>query len=204
MSNLVVAVFNDEYRAQQAISELTRVYRPRPDLDNALLLTWRGRIPIALQSQNLADATGARWGRLWGALLRSVISETDPDRIHRAASSVRSTFQGGGVQSKALSEGSSEDYCRFPLEFPSDFVRDIAALITPGRSAIFFLSKAASLHSASGVTHGYGGTMVTARLSARDLSRIKKIVSARTPRDVSGHAGLAAKGRKETLPAAEV
>lgn len=169
MSFLVTGVFNDEFRAQQAMSELIRVHKPRRDLDNALLITWNGNDPIAQQSQNLADRTGAGWGVLWGCLLGSVIESSG--EIGAAVASLRGRAIGSGI-------GSSSDPWRSGIEIPTDFFRDVAALVTPGRSAIFFVSHSATVESAARVTHGYGGTLLSVKLTATQLGKLRAFIKA--------------------------
>lgn len=174
MSFLVVAVFNDELRAQQAMSELVRLYKPRPDLENALILTWNGRDPIAQQSQNLADRKGAGWGVLWGNLLHSVISGMD--EVEAAVS----TLRGQPFGQLASRKRPVQEFWNSVFGVPADFIRDVAALITPGRSAIFFVSRCASLHIAADVTHGYGGTLLSAPLDTKQMAKIRRYVNSQS------------------------
>lgn len=172
MSHLVVAVFNDELRAQQAMSEMVRLHKPRPDFDNALLLTWSGNDPIAQQSQNLADRSGAGWGILWGSLLGSVIA--DSNEIGAAVGSLRKVSDSEG---RALKRP-PRDLWTSVFQIPADFFRDVAALITPGRSAIFFVSRSLTLESVGKVTHGYGGTLLSEQLTGQQLGKIRAFIKA--------------------------
>ena len=173
MAYLTVAVFNDETRAQQAMNELIRFYSPRPDLDNALLLTWRGSDPIAQLSQNLADRSGVGWGLLWGSLLGSVISDSG-----EIGASVENLRLLGARANDSVRSMPRNDLWTSGFHIPPDFFRDVAALITPGRSAIFFISRSTTLESVAKVTHGYGGTLLSEQLTAYQVGKMRTFVKA--------------------------
>lgn len=193
MPYLIVAVFNDELRAQQAMNEMIRFHRPGPDLDNALLLTWNGCDPIVQQSQNLADRSGVGWGTLWGSLLGTVIA--DSGEIGAAVGRLRQTSD---HISEVFGSKLTSDLWIKQIQVPADFLRDIAAMITPGRSAIFFVSRSVTLETTSKVTHGYGGTILSTLLTRKQMAKIRSFLRGQNSQKwvSTGKTDLAAKVAK--------
>lgn len=171
MSHLVAAIFDDEFRAQQALIELRRHCRRRADFENTLLVTWQGSDLIVQQNVNVTNSLGPVWGRLWGSLLRSALIAVQCE-IEPATKNFKAALAGDELESIALSR-SSLDWWRTELELPADFLRDFGALLKSGSSAFLFISKGHSFEIGGEITRSYGGTFMNTRLVPKQMAKLR-------------------------------
>lgn len=64
------------------------------------------------------------------------------------------------------------------MGIPSDFFRDAGALIQPGNSAFFYISRNASAEAAAEITRSYGGTFLSAQLDKNKMAKIRAEIKA--------------------------
>lgn len=177
MSKLIVAIFNNEHRALQVVSEIRRTHKPRTDFDNALVLTWNDSDLIVQPSVNLADPKTGAWARLWGAFLCATTMQNTCREIEESARNLQeAVFQWKKKSGKGRQI--TPDWWKNDLGIPGDFFRDAGALIQPGHSAFFYISRSASEDDAAEITRSYGGTFLATHLDSRQMAKIRAKVKA--------------------------
>lgn len=172
MSKLIVAVFNDAHRALQVISEIRRTPKTGSDFDNALVLTWSNGNLIVQPSLKLADRKTVAWARLWGAFLFETTMQNAVAEIEEVSRNLTETaFQ--RERENGDRKQFAPDWWRNNLNIPGDFLRDVGALIEPGNSAFFCISRNISADAAAEITRSFGGTFLTTHLAKNQMAKIR-------------------------------
>lgn len=167
MSELVVFVFRDQYRAPEVLNELRRRDWPWVrDLDDAVAVTLNedGQARVHL-SIDLSKCEAAGWARMWSTLLSTTLFLPLTEVMVDAADGMGFSPRNGHAWACTEREGQAK-WWRDSLALPADFRRDVAALIGPSGSAIFMLLRAATVPIALKQLCNYGNTILHTSLSA--------------------------------------
>lgn len=171
--DLIVVGFPGRYRAAQVLTELRQSAVHLFDLDEAITVSWEDRRNfIVQQSINLSREEGARWARLWGALIRATLFQPFTERLTNAARKVASGER--PVETAAL----TRDWWVSEVGIPDDFVRDVGALVQPGESAIITLAEKFEPQLAVKVLRDSGGSLIYTSLSGEQVDKVKKELEA--------------------------
>src|SRR5882762_4171063 len=142
VSELIVFGFRDQYRAVEVLNELKRrEWEWVGDLDDAMTITLgqNGRVRVQL-NVDLSSGEAVPWASMWGSLLSVTLFQPTVELMVVAANDVASAYLahnslGGGTT--AL-DGKWWKEC---VGISESFVRDVAAVVKPGGSAIFMLLR---------------------------------------------------------------
>ncbi len=181
VSELIVLVFTDEFRAPEVLNELRRRdWSWAADLNDAMAVTLDAKGGAKVQlSVDLAASEGSAWARLWGSLLGATLFLPTTEVIVEAAGRVADA-------SDLSTESAPGPYPALPetgwwkcrLRLPDDFMRDVGASIGPGDSAIFMLSRAPNRSDVLRQLRNYGGTLLHTPL---DSKQDKEMLDVLTP-----------------------
>ena len=169
VSELVVFVFRDQYRAPEVLNELRRRDWPWVrDLDDAVAVTLnengQTRVHISI---DLSKCEAPGWARMWSSLLGNTLFLPLTEVMVEAADGMRYSPRNANGQGDAgVEQDGQTKWWRDSLDLPSDFKRDVAALIGPSGSAIFMLLRAATVPVALKQLCNYGNTILHTSLSA--------------------------------------
>ena len=175
MSELVVFVFRDQYRAPEVLNELRRrQWIWVKDLNDAVVVTLdEGGNATAHLSVGLSkDDTGTDWARIWGSLLSTTLFLPLTNHMVDAANAI--ALKTRRPHCSAVDEFRSVEakWWTDRLRLADNFTRDVAALIRPGSSAIFMLLQTATVPVALEQLRNYGDTIVHTSLSAEEDDRM--------------------------------
>jgi uncharacterized membrane protein len=179
MSQLIAAIFYDEHRAFQVLSDLRRLSGSNSDLEHALIITWGDSGPSIQQSMNLAERDPEGWSRLWGSFLKAMMIGIMPTP---AISPLNDVSMPAALGAQTASAVESEEWWRTKLKIPHEFLRDVGALIRPGNSAFFGVCRSSTAERWSELSRGYGGTFLSTTLDRRQMNKIRALVKAKGTR----------------------
>lgn len=168
MSELVVFVFRDQYRAPEVLNELRRRdWSWVHDLDEAVAVTLNadGKATVHL-SIDLSKCEAAGWARMWASLLRTTLFLPLTEVLVEAADGIAFSSTSSSGNSRQKAESWEAKWWRDSLHLSQNFKRDVAALIVPSGSAIFMLLRAVKAPVALPQLRNYGDTIVHTSLSA--------------------------------------
>jgi uncharacterized membrane protein len=168
VSELVVFVFRDQYRAPEVLNELRRRDWPWVrDLDDAVAVTLNeeGKARVHL-SIDLSKCEAAGWARMWRSLLSSTLFLPFTGVMVEVADGIGFSSRTASPARAITEESWEAKWWRDSLDLSVDFKRDVAALIGPNGSAIFMLLHAATVSIALKQLRNYGDTIVHTSLSA--------------------------------------
>jgi uncharacterized membrane protein len=161
MSNLIVATFRDEYKADQALISMVQLEsKDLIDLEDAVVAikTKRGRIHVK-QTMDLTTGGGAVAGGWWGMLIGLLLGGPAGGVV-------------GGMAVGALL-GRLVD-----LGVDDRFVKDVGKTLQPGSSAIFVLVRAGDPDKLTHEIERFGGQILTAHLSPEAQTWLMKTAQA--------------------------
>jgi uncharacterized membrane protein len=174
VSELVVFVFRDQYRAPEVLNELRRrQWLWVKDLNDAVAVTLddKGNTTAHLSVCLTRDARGSDWARIWGSLLSTTLFLPLTNGMAEAANAIALKARGGNGSSRDDARSIEEKWWTERLRLSDNFTRDVAALIRPGSSAIFMLLRTATVPVALEQLRNYGDTIVHTSLSAEEGDR---------------------------------
>ena len=175
--DLIVVGFQGRYRAAQVLTDLRQRGKHLFDLEQAITVSWQDRRNfIVQQSINVSSEGGGRWSRLWGGFIKATLFQPFTEALTLAASKVAN-----GNHSFSP-EGSGEllgrDWWLMDVGIPSDFVRDVGALVQPGESAIISLADRFEPNVAMSYLRDRGGSMVYTSLDCEQKKKIEAVLAA--------------------------
>jgi len=174
VSELIVVVFRDQFRAAEVLNELRRRERDWvADLDDAVAVSVdeRGKARVQL-TLDLSTGESASWIGLWSSLLRLALFVPISVRMATARGlRTNSTIANANAEParRGIPNGAwwTED-----LQLPENFLRDIGALVKAETSAIFMLLHTQKLSPALQHIHNYGGMTIHTRLSPEQVEKM--------------------------------
>ena len=168
---LIVVGFHGRHRAAQVLTTLRQHGTTVFDLDQAITVSWEDRRNfIVQQSINLSREEGARWARLWGAFIKATLFQPFTEQLCTAATKVAGKENGNHELTR--------DWWVADVGIPDYFVRDVAALVQPGESAIITLAEKFEPNLALGVLRDCGGSLIYTSLSGDQVSKVRKELAA--------------------------
>ena len=171
MSELVIFIFRDQYRAPEVLNELRRrQWLWVKELKDAVVVTLdeKGNATAHLSVGISKDDSGSDWARIWGSFLSTTLFLPLTNHMVDAANAI--ALRTRGLNGSALDEFKSIEakWWNDRLRLSDNFTRDVAALIRPGSSAIFMLLRTATVPVALEQLRNYGDTIVHTSLSAEE------------------------------------
>ena len=179
MSELVVFIFTDRYRAPEVLNELRRHDDVQSqDLDRAVAVTLdsesRARVHLSV---DLSKGEAGGWARIWGSLLNSALFVPLTQELIDAANEV--TFPSKRISSslrKAGEESCEAQWWRESLADSENFKRDLSASITADSSAILMMLRTAQVSKALAKLRNYGSTIVHTTISSAQDDKLSALL----------------------------
>ena len=158
MSDLVVIGFADPHEAEEVRLKLLRLQREHLiDLEDAVVAIKDDDGRVKLHQIHHMTAAGAVGGGFWGALIGVIFLSPLLGLAVGAAA---------GAVSGALTDVGIED----------DFMRELAATLEPGTSALFVLAREASPEKVLAELEGHQGKVLRTSLSHEDDHRLRQVI----------------------------
>lgn len=177
---IVVGFKNDRYKAAEVLHKLKKMQRDwAVQLNNAVAVHRKpnGKLRVD-QNYELTTGEGAGWGAIWGSILGAILAIWTAGLAVPAvvATAVGAGLAGGGALGAATG-ALSADWSNEGFGLSEDFIREVAATLEPGDSAVFALLNAD--YPDEVVTHfaGYGGRVLKTSLSDEQKARIESVLN---------------------------
>jgi uncharacterized membrane protein len=163
MSTLVVIGYKDLYQAEEVRLKLWKLQKDYLiDLEDAVVATKDQAGKVKLHQAVNLTATGAVSGSFWGSLIGLIFLNP---LLGLAAGAT------AGAVSGALTDVGIGD----------KFMKDLAATMQPGSSALFVLARKATPDKVLEELQGSGGTILQTSLSHDDEAKLQAALSAARP-----------------------
>src|SRR5262245_55096859 len=160
MSTLTVIGYNDVFKAEEVRITLLKMQRDYLiDLEDAVVAVKDPSGKVRLHQAVNLTAAGAVRGGFWGTLIGMIFLNP---LLGLAVGA------GAGAVSGALSDIGIND----------DFMKDLAATMKPGSSALFVLVRQATPDKVLEELKGTGGTVLKTSLSHEDEAKLQAALSA--------------------------
>ena len=160
MSTLVVIGYNDMYTAEEVRLKLRKLQNEYLiDLEDAVVAVKDAEGKVKLHQAINLTAAGAVSGGFWGSLIGLIFLNP---LLGLAVGA------GAGAVSGALSD----------LGINDQFMKDLAATMTPGSSALFVLVRKATPDKVLEEIKGTGGKVLKTSLSHEDEQKLQAALSA--------------------------
>lgn len=179
MSELIAFVFRDQYRAPEVLNELRRRELPWVgDVEEAVAVTIKtdGKPRIHL-SVDPSTFEAARWARLWGSLLKKTLFFPLAEVMAEAVDGFTTSMTLPERKVEKFGQSKEAQWWQDTLHPSGDFRRDVAALMLPGRSAIFMLLRDAEVPMALEQLRNYGDTILHTTVSKEQDSKMLAILA---------------------------
>jgi uncharacterized membrane protein len=158
MSSLVVVAYDDIHKAEEVRLTLWKLQQDYLiDLEDAVVVIKKpdGKIKLnqAVNLTAMGAATGTFWGLLIGALFLSPFFGA-------------AVGAGSGAIAGALSDVGIND----------QFMKDVAAALKPGTSALFVLVRSATPDKVAEKIQGTGGKIIRTNLTHEDEAKLQAVL----------------------------
>lgn len=160
MSTLVVIGYNDMFKAEEMRLKLWKMQKDYlVDLEDAVVAVKDDKGKVKLHQAVNITAAGAVGGGFWGTLIGLIFLNPLLGLAIGATA---------GAISGALTDVGIDDH----------FMKDLAATMTPGSSALFVLVRKATPDKVLEELKGSGGTVLKTSLSHDDEAKLQAALSA--------------------------
>src|SRR3974377_1326302 len=160
MSTLAVIGYNDIFKAEEVRLSLLKMQRDYLiDLEDAVVAVKDPSEKVRLHQAAHLTAAGAARGCFWGALIGLIFLNPLLGMAMGA---------GAGAVAGALSD----------LGINDDFMKDLAATMKPGSSALFVLVRSMTPDKVLEELTGTGGTVLKTSLSHEDEAKLQAALNA--------------------------
>jgi uncharacterized membrane protein len=160
MSTLAVIGYDDIFKAEEVRLSLIKMQRDYLiDLEDAVVTVKDPSGKVKLHQAVNLTATGAARGGFWGALIGLIFLNP---LLGMAVGA------GAGAVAGALSD----------LGINDDFMKELAATMKPGSSALFVLVRSMTPDKVLEELRGTGGTVLKTSLSHEDEAKLQSAISA--------------------------
>jgi uncharacterized membrane protein len=179
VSEIVVFIFTDRYRAPEVLNELRRRDGLwSQDLDRAVAVTLdSGARASVHMSVDLSKRKAVGWARIWGSLLNSALFVPLTLGMVEAANEVALPSRRTNPSSLKDGEESCEArWWRDALQDSENFKRDLSALITANSSAILMMLRTPRISKALEDLRNYGSTIVHTRVNTAQDERLRAML----------------------------
>ena len=180
MSELVVFIFTDRYRAPEVLNELRRRDGLwSQDLDRAVAVSLDSEARASVHmSVDLSKGEAGGWARIWGALLNTAVFVPLTQEMVEAANEVVLPSRRIRASSLKDGEGSGEaKWWRESLEDSENFRRDLSASITANSSAILMMLTTPEVSKVLESLRNYGSTIVHTAISTEQDEKLRAILN---------------------------
>jgi uncharacterized membrane protein len=168
VSELVVLIFTDRYRAPEVLNELRRrdgLWSQDLDRAVAVALDSEARASVHL-SVDLSKREAVGWARIWGSLLNSALFVPLTEGMVEAVDEVTVPLRRIGPSSpKDGKESCEAKWWRESLHDSENFKRDLSALVTANSSAILMMLRTPRISKVLESLRNYGNTIVHTTVS---------------------------------------
>lgn len=156
MSTLIVIVYPDELKAEQVRLDFLKMQKEYlVSLEDAVIAVKKPDGKVKLHQMYNLTLGGAMSGGLWGTLIGLIFLNPLLGLVVGA---------GAGAVAGALSDVGIND----------DFMKKLAATLTPGSSALFVLVDSAITDKVRAALQGTGGKILQTSLSTADEEKLQK------------------------------
>jgi uncharacterized membrane protein len=179
VSELVVFIFTDRYRAPEVLNELRRRDGLwSQDLDRAVAVTFDSEARASVHmSVDLSKREAGGWARIWGSLLNSALFVPLTQGMVEAANEVTVPLKGIGPSSPKHGEESCEaSWWRESLQDSENFKRDLSALVTANSSAILMMLRTPKVSKVLEGLRNYGSTIVHTTVNQAQDERLRTML----------------------------
>jgi len=180
VSELVVFIFTDRYRAPEVLNELRRrAGLWSQDLDRAVAITLDSEANASVHmSVDLSKREAGGWARIWGSLLNSALFVPLTAGLIEAADEVAFPSKRVGPSSPKDGEESCEArWWHDSLQDSENFKRDLSALITANSSAILMMLRTPKVSKVLENLRNYGSTIVHTTISTAQDERLRAMLN---------------------------
>jgi uncharacterized membrane protein len=181
MSELIVAGFQGKHRAAEVLEQIVeRDATLAINLKDAVAVyrTNSGKLRVDSSVQPTSEE-GALMGGFIGAMIGSLVAL--PFTAGASAAVAASTLGAGALTfgaSGAVIAGADAFEDKEDYGISEDLVDKIGGMIQPGQSAVFVLADAAHPKKVAEEFRGYGATILTTTIPAKQAKRLQEIVGA--------------------------
>lgn len=179
MSEIIVVVYEDQYRASEALNDLSRRdWDWAGDLERAVVVSQgeNGKQKVLL-SVELTAGEGVGWAKLWGSLLSFILLSPHVERVSEAANAVTTLSHGAATGTTAHTPAPGAEWWRSDFRISAEFVRDVGALIRPGNSGLFMWLRSASPVPTMRQLHNYGGMLLHTSLTPEQDGKLADLLA---------------------------
>jgi uncharacterized membrane protein len=180
VSELVVVIFTDRYRAPEVLNELRRRDGLwSQDLDRAVAVTLDSEARASVHmSVDLSKREAVGWARIWGSLLNSALFIPLTEGMVEAAHEVTLSLSPiGSAAPKDGEEYGEARWWRESLQDSENFERDLSALVTANSSAIVMMLRTPNVSNVLESLRNYGGTILHTAVSTAQDEKLKAMLS---------------------------
>ena len=181
MSELVVFIFSDRYRAPEVLNELRRREGLwSEDLERAIAVTLDAEARASVHMNvDLSKGEAGGWARIWGALLNSALYVPLTEGMVEAADEV--TLPPKRIPSSLAKDGEESREARWwreSLQDSENFTRDLSALITANSSAILMMLRTPRVSKVLERLRNYGTTIVHTTVNDAQDEKLRAMLKA--------------------------
>ena len=182
MSELVVVIFSDRYRAPEVLNELRRRNGLwSQDVDRAIAVTLDAESKASVHmSIDLSKREGVSWARVWGALMKSALFVPLTDGLVDAVDKMACpSVQIECSPILAGDECGEIKWWRDVFETSENFRRDVSSLVNANSSAILMMLTMPNVSSALDQLSNYGSTIVHTTISSALDDELRAMLNGR-------------------------
>jgi len=182
VSELVVVIFSDRYRAPEVLNELRRRNGLwSQDVDRAIAVTLDAESKASVHmSIDLSKREGVSWARVWGALMKSALFVPLTDGLVDAVDKMACpSVQIECSPILAGDECGEIKWWRDVFETSENFRRDVSSLVNANSSAILMMLTMPNVSSALDQLRNYGSTIVHTTISSVLDEELRAMLSGR-------------------------
>jgi len=180
VSELIAFVFKDQYRAPEVLNELRRRdWSWVRDFDDAVAITIneQGKARAHL-NVDLSRSAAIQWARLWGSLLNTLLFLPLAEIMIEAADGIAEPQQPSRARKCGSFQTLESRWWQESLCHSENFKRDVAALLSPGGSAIFALLRQTDPDPVRTLRElrNYGDSIVHTNITAEQDAKIDRFL----------------------------
>jgi len=181
VSELVILVFSERYRAPNVLNELRQGDGAWAEiLDTALAVTLDAQAKASAQiNVDLSKRRAVGWARLWGALLKVTFFVPITDGLVEAADRIACSPELAPAANG--DEGWEISWWRRALGNSPNFRRDVSALCGPNSSAILMLLRNVEIPKALSHLCNYGNTILHTTIGAEQDRELLELLGRTYP-----------------------
>jgi uncharacterized membrane protein len=179
VSELIVFIFTDRYRAPEVLNELRRRNGPlASDLESAIAIVLDNKANASVHMNvDLSRREPLAWAKIWGALLKSALFVPLADSMTAAVDRILCPSVEDECSPAHPGEECNEiKWWREVFVSSGNFPRDVSALVSANSSAILMLLR--NITPADALIHlrNYGNTIMHTSISAEQDQKLSELL----------------------------